>query len=334
MMILYIGKLGDGQTSYSRMIGLKKNGYNIKTIDTTYYLYPNNPLMRKIQNRFYYGGRINSLNREILKNVKKYNPDMIWIDKGNLIQKETLYEIRSKRKPPTIIHYNTDDIKHKNHGFKKYLESLDLYDVHITTNRFNYEELKSLTSKKIILSEIGYDSELFYPGSTKSTIINRVIFVGHYEREYYKYLKNLMNNEIDIELYGSGWNLKLPLSKRKYLRSYGLWGRRYANLLRNSNIGIGLYSALNRNHTSGRIFEIPACNTMLVAKRNNILENLYKEDVEAIFFDCNKELFDKIVFYKKNHTLCNQIAEKGYLRLQNNKCSWVDRITDILKELG
>ena len=35
MMILYIGKLGDGQTSYSRMIGLKKNGYNIKTIDTT-----------------------------------------------------------------------------------------------------------------------------------------------------------------------------------------------------------------------------------------------------------------------------------------------------------
>ncbi len=333
-MILYIGKLGDGQTSYSRMIGLKKNGHNIKKIDTTYYLYPNNPLMRKFQNYFHYGIRINSLNREVLKNVKKYNPNMIWIDKGNLIQKETLYKIRSIQKPPMIIHYNTDDIKYKNHGFKEYLDSLDLYDVHITTNRFNYEELKSLTSKQIILSEIGYDSELFFPGITKSKISNRVIFVGHYEREYFKYLGNLMNNEVEIELHGSGWNLKLPPSKRKYLKSYGLWGRRYANLLRSSNIGIGLYSTLNRNHTSGRIFEIPACNTMLVAKRNEILENLYKEDVEAIFFDCKEELFDKVVFYKKNDTLGNQIAKQGYLRLQNNKCSWTDRITDILKELS
>ena len=67
-------------------------------------------------------------------------------------------------------------------------------------------------------------------------------------------------------------------------------------MIKQSRAGLGLYSSWNRNITSSRIFEIPASKAALIVKRNSFIEQLYVEDKEAIFFDNDKELSEKLIF--------------------------------------
>ena len=54
---------------------------------------------------------------------------------------------------------------------------------------------------------------------------------------------------------------------------------------------------------------------------------------KLFFFDNDKELSEKIDFFINQPNILNEIAENGYKRCLQNKCSWEDRIYEAFQDL-
>ena len=326
MKILYCGP--NNGTSRSRKNGLIKMNHDVINFELEKNIFTNFKLFQYLEQKSLNSLNLKIVNRRLLNEVKKYNPDLVWVDKGTYLYKETLEKI--KKKNIVIIHHNTDDIESNKHQFSNYMNSLDLYDAHFTCNKFNIDYLKKISSSYFFYNEIGYDQNIFYPDNSEKKY--DLFFIGHHEPEYEKYISKIIDSDINFFLGGPGWhNSKIEKSKI----SFNHFNEKiYPKVLNFSFAGLGLYSKWNRNISSGRIFEIPACKTALVVKRNHFIESLYKEDSEAIFFDNPSELNSKIKSLVNNKKTLIEIAENGYKRCLKNQCTWDERIEDAFNELA
>jgi len=327
MKILYCGVMHG--TSKSRFDGLKALGNEVKYFD---YFEQSLTSKRWIQRLEKF--KINHLNQivvntKLIKEIKTMMPKMLWVDKGTMILKETLKEIKKINKNIIIVHHCTDDVSFSSHNFKNYLESLNYYDAHFTCNKYNINDLEKISNSKFFYNELGYDHNIFQPSNDEKKY--DLFFIGHHEPDYEKYISKVINLKLRFFIGGPGWHRsELPQSKISFT-NYD--EKIYQKVINQSKAGLGLYSAWNRNISSGRIFEIPACKVALIVKRNSFIEQLYVENRDAIFFDSTEELFEKMQFLINQPDELNLIAENGYKRCIQNKCSWKDRIYEAWQDL-
>ncbi len=327
MKILYCGTIGG--TSKSRFDGLRSLGFNVEAFDYIKYSFTTPLWFNRLENRNLNYINYRRINSKLIESVKKCSPDILWVDKGTYIYKKTLEEIKSLNKNLVICHHNTDDIEFSKHNFKNYFDCLDLYDAHFTSNKFNIDYLKTISKSHFFYNELGYDHNTFKPREKK--IKYDLFFIGHYEPEYEVFISNLANKNINFFLGGPGW-YKSSIARSK-IKFNHFDEKIYHEVINQSKVGLGLYSSWNRNISSGRIFEIPASRVALIVKRNSFIEKLYIEDKEAIFFDNERELNDKIDFLLSNPDKLNEIADNGYKRCLLNKCSWQDRVEEAVSDL-
>ena len=78
---------------------------------------------------------------------------------------------------------------------------------------------------------------------------------------------------------------------------------------------------MNRNESTGRSFEIPAMGACLFAERTAEHSFLYRDGVEAIFFENHDEMLRKALRYCNDLPLRNRVAEAGYQRCKVLKLS-------------
>ncbi|MFL2485652.1 MAG: glycosyltransferase [Candidatus Neomarinimicrobiota bacterium] len=324
MKVLYCGP--NNGTSRSRKNGLLSMGYDVSNFELEKNIITNFKWFQFLEQKSLNNLNLRSVNFRLFNKVKKLNPDLIWIDKGTYIYKETLEKIKEFNHKTILIHHNTDDIESDKHQFSNYFNSLDLYDAHFTCNKFNIDYLKKISKSYFFYNEIGYDQNIFYPNKQNKKY--DLFFIGHHEPEYEKYISEIIVKDINFFLGGPGWfSSNIPKSKI----SFNNFNESiYPKIINQSSAGLGLYSSWNRNISSGRIFEIPATGAALIVKRNTFIETLYKEDSEAIFFDNPRDFNSKLEYLFKNKNLLQEIANSGYKRCLNNKCTWDDRIQEAI----
>ncbi len=334
MRILYVGPLVG--TCLSRMNGLIRLGAEVIPINTDTYIFSKNRWIHRVHTHLLIGPGIHSLNREIQQKALEHKPDIVWIDKGNYIWPDTLRSIKHKTNA-VLVHHNTDDIKNNQHKFKFYLQALDIYDAHFTSNLYNVDEMQSMTKSYVGYNELGYDDEVFRPVNSHEIdqrFKSDIFFIGHWEPNTEMYIKALVKAGLPVIVRGEGW-IK-PFKKRQlkdFVLSGSIFNEEYVKALNGGKIGLGIYSKWNRNTTAARVFEIPACGTMLLALRTRVLEGLYKDGKEAAFFDHPAELVQKARYFLNNDTERDAIALSGRDRCIKNQCSWKDRVSEVLTDL-
>ena len=327
MKVLYCG-INQG-TSKSRKNGLIKMGYNVSHFKLEKNILTNSKWFQYLEQKSLNSLNLKILNSRLINKVKRISPDLVWIDKGTYIYKETLENIKQTNPNTVIIHHNTDDIESDKHQFDNYLSSLDLYDAHFTCNKFNIDYCKKISTSRFFYNELGYDQNIFYPKKQEKQY--DLFFIGHHEPDYENYVSEILNKDIKFFLGGPGWHSSdIPKSKIAF-SNYD--EKICPNVSNKSFAGLGLYSTWNRNISSGRIFEIPATKAALIVKRNIFTENLYEEGSEAIFFDNPSDLSSKLEHLFKNKTLLEEIANNGYKRCLINQCTWDDRIKEAIHDL-
>ena len=95
----------------------------------------------------------------------------------------------------------------------------------------------------------------------------------------------------------------------------------YVKALCSGKIGLGILSKWNRNLTTSRVFDIPACGIFLLVSRNPSMQNLYREGVEAEFFSSTEELVQKARFYLEHEEKRkNQYKKTG--KLLRDRLNW------------
>lgn len=336
MRILYVGQLVWWGTCLSRMRGLIRLGHEIIPIDIGPLILDRSRWSRALHTRFLTGPGIRSLNKEVLIKAVENRPDIVWIDKGTYIWPETLKAIKEKT-DALLLHHNTDDIRYPAHRFKFYLEALDIYNAHFTSNLNNVEEMKGMTKSYVGYNELGYDDEVFRKidsGEIEQDLCSEIFFIGHWEPRTERYVRSLAQAGLPVSVRGAGWQKVdgkgLP---KGVFKSGPIYGEDYVKAINAGKIGLGIVSEFNRNATAARIFEIPACGTMLAAMRTDVLETLYEDGKGVVFFDDEDGLVEKAGYYLNNESERVSIAAEGKKSCIKNKCTWMDRVSEMLADL-
>src|SRR5262249_13619808 len=143
------------------------------------------------------------------------------------------------------------------------------------------------------------------------TFSSDVVFVGTADADRLPYLNALLSiPRVRLALYGSGWDRQTERYSR--LARGIVTGRRYRLALGGAKIALGLLRGANRDAHTMRTFEIPACGSFLCARRSSEHNEIFRDSVDAVFFDDPEELRSQVIHYLNEDEARSRIALAGF----------------------
>lgn len=328
--VLYVGPLDNGGTCLQRMNSMVSLGYEVTGIDTRPSLFK--MLLFKIFRRLYAPLDFSKTNERILKRVKEFQPDIIWIDKGLTVGSKMIARVKEVSPKTLVVSYSPDDMINPDNQSRQYLGALPLYDLHITTKSYNVNELKALGAKKVFFIGNGFCPDIHRPvdvtDEEKKYFGGQVGFVGTYEEARAESIAFLANNGIQIKIWGHGWGGKIGMANIEVMDREVL-AEEYAKTICSFDINLNFLRKVNRDLQTTRSIEIPACGGFMLAERTAEHLSLFKEGIESEYFDSNTELLNKVRYYLTHVEERKRIAKAGYERCIHGGYSNQDRLKTI-----
>jgi spore maturation protein CgeB len=257
-----------------------------------------------------------------------------------MINPSTLKAVHNISPTTKICAYSDDDMFHVTNHTWSYMKSLPHYDVVFVTKSYNTnaDELPALGAKQCIMIDKAYDPVQHMPVALTSAenkeLAADVSFIGSYAPERGKVLNFLAKNCISVVVWGNGWGGFTPSSKKLTITNKPLVNSsndlRFTKGINATKINLGFLRKINRDLQTDRSIEIPACGGFLLAERSNEHERLFEDEKEAVFFDSNDELLDKVRYYLDHEKERTQIAKAGYERTRSSGYSHKDRMGAML----
>ena len=297
----------------------------------------------KIEYRFSFGLVVEKINKDLVDAVTRFRPDIVLVYRPILISKKTIEKLKLVQSNPIVVSYNNDNpfsTIYKWYFWRRYKKSIASYDVVFSYRPSNIQAYEVWGARAVYLLPPWFVPEHHYP--VKLDVDDQlryqsdIVFIGHYEDDgRINIIKALVKNGLSVALYGPEWDnviKKDPVLSMFYPVKY-LTGAEYNKALCGAKMALVIYSTLNNDVYSRRCFEIPATETMIIAKRTREMEGFFKENVEAVFFDHIDELIEKALYYAEHKSLCRQIGLKGRERAIASGYDVTGRATQIIRDI-
>lgn len=341
MKILSIGGfsgLGESNTCLQRDKILQKYG-EVDHVDTT--KVPFN-LHYRICNKLFQWGLsvrlpdLQGTNKEIVEKVKSNKYDLIWIDKGIIVNDKTFRDIKSYQPRAKLVGYSPDYMCYRHNQTKAFLESLKYYDTYITTKSYAVEDLKKMGCKDVYFVGNAYQEGFHKPYNLTSDEVKiygcEVGFIGAWEEARCNSIIYLAEHGIKVKIWGSKeWSDICANHKNMEFAGRELKNESYSKAISGCNISLCFLRKINLDLQTTRSVEIPACGSFMLAERTTEHQALFEEDKEAVYFDSDEELLEKCRYYMTHNAERMAIAEAGHKRCVNSGYSNEGRINEILK---
>ena len=334
--ILIIGQFTTPQYEEAISISFSRLGWEVKDIIT--YDYVNSKSLRnRVYNKLLFGPNFYKLWNRIINEVKQFQPDLIYFRRPFEIPLQILKKIKKLLPNILLFEYMNDDPfgsdknKRWNHYFHK---AIPYYDQHFIFREINRKDFQKKGAKNIEILLPYYDKRFHYSNDeifSKINFSNDAIFIGHGENDdRFDYFDKILNSGFKLKLAGSGYDKYSKGRKfKEALPALYLKGHEYRHAIQDSLCALCFYSKRNRDLYTSRVFEIPACGGLLVAERNSVVINFFKDQEEAFYFSSKEELIEIINFLKNNISERNRIAQNGHLRVSNTGHEALDRAKQI-----
>jgi hypothetical protein len=320
--ILYVAILSPGSTCVPRLRGLQYHDLEIQTLDTSTLFGSPHRWVNSLTQRTYCTPRALQLNRALLDACRAFKPDLIWMDKAVWVYPFVLRRLRARAR--YIVHYNTDDIFAPGLEFWLHKRGIRLYDVYLTTNRWNVKEIAQKFKIRSLRVGMGYDRRILhsFPENIRETGAP-IFFGGHWEPHTEQLLNVLQASGLPFVVRGHNWwKAREPQWRKVQPAPYLDYLRETAS----AKIALCIVSARNRNDSASRSFEIPALGTFMLAIRTNEHRYLYQDGVHAALFSSGQELADKARYYLSHDDVRRKIAQQGHQRCVELGLSWEEHI--------
>lgn len=344
MNILYFGDDSVSATSFHRACALKRLGHEVIVCN------PKESLNKFVRNKYlnvfnYHTGYvftqliIQKWIKKLLTNLKLI--DLIWIDSGELFGPKCLKELKSLKCP--IVLYNHDDPTGKRDGNRFYLlqKSIQYYDLCVVVRAENVNEFKKLGAKKVLKVFRSYDEEMHKPFDSISDIStefrSEVAFIGTWMRNEKRdeFLLELIKNGLQVSIWGDRWE-KSPFWEKlqPYYRGRSLGGRDYVAAIQGAKICLGFLSKGNRDLHTTRTMEIPYAGGLFCAERTTEHLELYKEGVEAVFWEDVDECAEVCKKLLADDVLSENIRQAGMKKVRELHLGHEDVCKEIIENLN
>ncbi len=336
--ILYIGSLSPNCNCYKRYKTLVNLGYNVIGIDIDKTIYVKN-ITASIHHKLNIGYGIYKLNKQVNKAINDLKPDLIWVDNKPYIWSSTLRKIIKKLPDSKIINLVTDDANGRfKSSWKITPKTAKYYHHHFVQRIENFDEYYSWGAKKVDFCLRSFDPNfhkiLELNNKEREEFSWNVGFIGSYEEERAEFIAYLISNGISVNIIGDGWvNKKYWKIIEPHYVSKGVYSEEYVKRLNAIKIVLHFIRVANRDQQDSRTFEIPACGAFMLAQRTPIHEDLFEENVEAVFFDNKEELLEKCLKYLNDDSLRNKIKANGYAKVHAAKHDHSNRLKYVLSKI-
>jgi hypothetical protein len=271
--------------------------------------------------------------RDLLHVVDDTHPDVCLILKGLWLGRREIDAI--KQRGVWVANLNHDDFfsRNKNNWSPVQRSALPAYDHVFVTRQVNVEEVRPLNGN-VSFIPFAYWPRLHRPVSTEDlNLIYDVVFVGTWEQERCRLLEHLVSKvPCNCAVWGNLWD---RVSRRSPLfpaiKGVPLLGDDMARVFGAAKICLGFLRKRNRDEHTQRTFEIPACRGVLLAERTEVHQRLFRENVEAAFFDADDpaELVRKVEWLLADHEARELLRLKGWQRTTSTSATYADRVRTI-----
>lgn len=187
-----------------------------------------------------------------------------------------------------------------NLSFNALRKSADLFD-YLFTDRKGVETFK----------RHGYNNVEYFPMFSFDPEVHRPL--AEMEKVYDICFIGNLNHAVQRER--AQWLRKIAMLSRKYkvIIANGIYGEDYTRLLNQSKI---IFNRSIRGEMNMRAYEAPACRTLLFIEEENLeVRNFYTDRVHCVLYN-EANLEELLDYYLQNTTEREEIANKGYERVQ------------------
>jgi len=329
--ILYVGPLWRGGTCLQRHDALLPLCGEVLCVDTTP---PGPPSLRE---RLFGAADRRGANAAILSHLAMREIDILWIDKGLLIRASTLAEARRLRPGCRIVGYSPDDMAARHNTSAAFRAGLRHYDIYFTTKSFGVGELLQMGCPRVRFVGNAFDPATHRPCPVspreRDELGGPVGFIGQYERARARAIDRLARDGWPVRVWGPDWGRHGGAGAPLRIEGRSLWGGAYARAICTFDINLGFLRKANRDLSTTRSVEIPACGGFLLAERTGEHRELFEEGREAEFFGSEEELLEKTRFYLAHARARRRIAAAGRARCLRSGYSNRERLRWMLAEV-
>ncbi len=296
-------------------------------------------LLRRIRRR----RLVDRYNRAVREKALRGKPDLLLVNKGNLIRPETLSLLRRELPGTLLVNVNYDDFFSPSPG-NRFLDlegTVPLYHWIFPSKRANVEELLGLGADRVHYLPLGYDEAAHFPVQPSKEIAqqygSQLAFAGTYTPDRARILSSLEG--FSLSIWGAYWNrAKLGPELRREVKRTGngriVRGAELSAILNSSSIGLNFLRGENRDTHNHRSFELPACGVFTLSERSEELGEFFAEGKEIAFFSSPEELREKACYYLDHSREREAVARAGHRRVREGKHTIRDRVERMMEIMG
>lgn len=315
--LLVVGQLEYGSTSWSRLKALRRMIPTVETVETKALICGLSFWRQLLTNHLYVGPNVRRINRVVLDRAAAFRPDLIWIDNGLHLWPATLAALRTLGSR-LLVHYSPDNRQVRTNQSPQYLRTIPSYDLHVTTKRHNVAWLLERGARRVEYVGDAFDPEIHRPVTLTAEEQARfgcdVGFIGHWEPDREALLCWLWQRGYRLKVWGPDWQRARHRRHPAFAEARFLVADDYAKALCGAAIQLNLLSRWSHDTTTTRSVEIPACGVFMLAERTPEHLELFREGIEAEFFQRREELVRKLDQYLARPEARTAVAQAGRTR--------------------
>lgn len=329
LSILFIGDLNDYSKGYSRLCAARELGVQVEAmssipVQTSDTGYAEISKFFKLAWKLGFHLDTENMNKRVVEKATEIKPDVIWIEKGNMIWPRTLRKLRRVCPKAQLVSYSDDDMFNSLNRTWAYRFGVKYYDTIFTTKSYNAnaDELPSFGARRVIMVDKAYDPAHHMPVELTAEefdwLADDVGFIGSFEQPRADDLLYLAQNGIRVHVWGNGWESYDPKEPNLVIERRALVNTNnnplYSKGICATKINLAFLRKANRDLQTDRSTEIPACGAFMMAEFSDEHAALFVEDKEAVYFRSRSELLEKIKFYISHDEERLKIAAAGRQR--------------------
>lgn len=335
--ILIVANLRKGGNAEDWVTSLESMGYDVVAFPMLPYRIDGGRLLRSLTTRFNRGPAVSRLNKDLCEVACGLHYDLALVVKGTWIRPETIDVLRRRASSGHAVHLAIDSLFTDNRSHL-FFESLPLYSIAFTDKRFEQVEYEAAGAQEVELFVQGFGERFAAMAwAGEAVAATDVCFIGHSQEHYRERLASISALGVDLGIWGPGWPAAArtgPPWMQRAVRGEGLWGMAYPATMAAAKIGLGLLSKRIPEQVTTRSVEIPATGALFLAERTAGHQELFKEGVEADYFEDDAELTDKVRYYLANDAVRERVARAGQARALHGGYDMHSRLRQVMTKVA
>lgn len=284
--------------------GLIRIGHDTQVFSYNTAFWQTNPLMSKLFSRKWCKPHVDEL---LVRQVKNYNPDIVFVSFANYLNADTIKSIRQVAADAFYLGYDCDLWPELHEGRVAAAKELDLV---LTT--FEGKGLKSYRDAGVhcVFMPNMCDPDIEYRYDVEPRWRSDILFTGKTRYKHKRYPTEDTRYQILSRLAGM-----------KNCALYSCFGRpaiggiNYLYAISGAHIGLSINAANDIElYHSDRFTYYLSCGTFVLAKRVPGTERLFQDGVHLKYFDSVEEFFDLADWYLAHEDERIKIANAGMER--------------------